>query len=197
MTDIFNNVDMLIQNASQQVKGLFPDINKTGTVIFKPKEDVWTMVNSLDGINIVKHNDSVFQVSTYKNFPVEIGIGYYADNKLIKVISIIRDTNDDLYLISNRDGELRRTLIPIGRMSKASLNTTGIKFRNGTYSAMVNGLTYPIHLELLLFEMPPVFFVEFDTPLKAAVIGPTDKLDNEKQQAVTSKPNFFIKEIDE
>ena len=197
MTDLFNNMDIKIDKASQVNNGLSPDDNSVGQVILKSKEDMWIMANTLDTLGVIPAGDNVFQVSTYKDYPVSMGIGIYANDELQKMVTIQRDEDSQLYFLIDDNGDKIRYPIFNTNKRKGSLNTVGLFYDKGTYNAVINGVEFRLSTEFVIFPDVPVFFVEFDTILKAAVIGPLYKLDKEIQKRVTQRPSYFIKDINE
>ena len=196
MNDVFNNSDIIINNASQTPKGLSPD-SDIGEVIIKPKEDIWLLANTLQSDNIYHSPDSMFQVSTYDNYPLEIGIGYYTNNELQEVVSIVRDTTNVLYLLINYNGDKERICLRNSEKAINTLNTVAIEYIKGLYKTRFNKHKGPGSANIVLFNDVPVFYVRFDTILKAAVIGPLDKFNADITNNITEKPNYFIKDTNE
>lgn len=197
MTDLFNNMNIKIDKASQVNNGLSPDNESIGQVTLTSKEDIWVMANTLKTLGVTMADNNVFQVSTYKDYPVSMGIGIYANDELQKMVTIQRDEDSQLYFLIDDNGDKIRYPIFNTNKRKSSINTVGLFYSNGTYKSIINGIEFKLSSELIVFPDVPVFFVEFDTILKAAVIGPLHKLDKEIQERVTQRPSYFIKDTNE
>lgn len=197
MTDLFNNVDVKISKSSPVKNGLSPDKDSIGQVLLKQKEDEWIMANVLDTLGVITSGNNVFQVSTYKDYPVSMGMGIYANDELQKIVTIQRDADSELYFLIDDNGDKIRYPIMNSQRRKSALNTVALYYSNGTYNAFINNSVFRLSTEFAIFPDIPIFFVEFDTILKAAVIGPLQNLNEDIRERVTTKPNYFIKDINE
>ena len=195
MQDVFGNVDVIISNAKQDKIGLVPEEGKTGRVIFKPKENQWRLATYADG-HVLKHGpDSVFQVTTLDKYPVRFGVGVIEDNKLNPFVWVVRDEDDSMYALTNFYEDILRTKLPFNSDLVEKLNTIAFIYTNGAYVISYSyGANLPIDSHGVFSNVTPVYFVDFDTPLKAAFIGNPFKPDKDDRIKITERPNYFIKD---
>jgi len=213
MVDLFNNCDLLLSNATKTDKGLVPDKDKVGQIILKPKEDTWIMANHIKTDNITYSNHGIFQASIYDNYPTSIGLGYWINNELHKIMYMERDLDNSLFFMCDVDENKVRTPILGSEYTIHKLNTIALHYSNGYYFGNVNNFRHNGFPEKIICEVPPVFFVEFDSTLRAVVLGSGEhnnlyskiKVDTTYMQEVgevsrpliekvTERPNFFIKD---
>lgn len=194
MNDLFNNCDVIISNASLKDNGLAPD-DKEGLLILKPKEDSFYMAKKINGLYVEPGKEAIFQISLYDNYPIEFGVGIYADNSLKEMVYILRDNDNELFGVVNFDGDILTNRIPL--LDKPhKLNTVALGYFNTNYIGFVNDFSFPITFTPPIFNEPTCFYVKFDTPLKALMLH-SKLLDKEKRLRMTEKPNLLIKEEDE
>lgn len=195
MQDKFNNCDLIIKNATQVNTGLNPIKDKIGQVIFKPKEDQWLMTSRLDGLNVIHSPSAAFQVTTEEISPLRMGLGVIEDDHLEPFFWIERDVDGELYWLYNLYGEKLRGKIPYAKHSETHHRTFSLKYISGAYFFnYFNMVDTPIPKHVILQDVPPVYFVDFESILKAAFIGPIDKPIEKVRNNITEKPNYFIKD---
>lgn len=198
MGDLFNNFNIEVQNAKQTPKGLVPEKNKTGLVIFKPKEDIYPICSYFgDGIEVNHSANGSFQASLYDKLPVSIGIGYYVNNELEKVVEVAKDDDGSMFALTVIDGDKTKKALQAKLITRKTVNTISINYANGMYSITINKIGFNSILRRVVFNDIPVLFIEFDSILKSAVVGPTYKHSRDVTNRITERPNFFIKDKNE
>ena len=198
MTDLFNNFDIEIQNSKQTPKGLSPEKDKNGLILFKPKEDIYPICSYFgDGIEVKHSIKGSFQASFYDKLPVSMGLGYYVNNELERVVEIAKDEDDSMFMLTSIDGDKTRKALQTKLVTRNTINTVSLNYANGVYSITINKAGFNGILKRIVFNDIPVLFIEFDSILKSAVVGPTYKFDRDITSRITEKPNFFIKDKNE
>ena len=198
MTDLFNNFDIETQNSKQTPKGLSPEKGKNGLVLFKPKEDIYPICSYFgDGIEVKHSNIGSFQASFYDNLPVSMGLGYYVNNELEKVVEIAKDEDGSMFALTSIDGDKTKKALKAELVKKRTINTVSLNYANGIYNITINKAGFNGILRRVIFNDIPVLFIEFDSILKSAVVGPTHEHNREVATRITEKPNFFIKDKNE
>ena len=193
MVDLFNSFNVIIEGASQVDTGLSPD-NGKGRVLFEPKEDTHLMTTILNEGKIQTGPSGAFQVTTLNNYPLKMGMGVIVNNQFEPIIWVARDDDGSLFVLSKEYEELMRTKIIASLPMKSEVNTLSLTYENNVYRVWINNeFQQPLTSTFIFPDLKPVFFVEFDTILKAAFIGNPNRPSN-KRNDITERPNYFIKD---
>lgn len=192
MKDLFNNSDIIIQNATQKDIGLVPD--GVGLLILKPKEDSFYLAKTISDFFIEPGKEGIFQATTYDNYPIEIGVGIYVNNSLQEMVYIYRE-KDELHSVVNLYGDILTNPIKLNEPPH-KLNTLAIGYFHSKYIGFINHYKIPVTFSPPVFNEPSCFYVKFDTPLKAVMLHTKIK-DDDIRVRMTEKPNYLIRSIDE
>ena len=192
--DIFGNCDIVIENSTLTAKGIEPEKNKIGRVILKPKEDQWRLCTYMDGSILKVGTPGVFQATVEEKIPVRLGLGIIEDNKLKPFVWLTRDDNENMHFMTEKDGERLHYRTVVNRDRFLHLNTVGLGYINGSYYYKFNGIGLSLDSHGVFTNVPPVYFVDFDSPLRAVYIGADAKPTEEESYLITERPNYYIKD---